>query len=475
MAGSGPNGLAAAIVLARAGVRTTVLEAQPVAGGGLRSAELTLPGFVHDICSAAHPLGIASPFYRTLPLGEHGLSWIHSPYVVTHPLDDGTAGVLEQSVENTAARLGPDAAAWRRAVGPLVPRWKELAGGLLGPALRLPEHPLLMARFGALAARSAQSAARARFRAPTARALFAGIAAHSMLPLDHLLSGAFGWVLTLAGHANGWPIPRGGAQRFADALVSCFRSLGGTVETNTRVRSLAELRDADMLLCDVTPRQLLDIAGDELPLAYRRRLEAFRHGPGVFKMDFALSGPIPWKARECALSATVHLGGTLEEIAASERAPFDGAEAAEPFVLLVQPSLFDSSRCPAGMHTAWAYCHVPNGSTAGMSERIEARIERYAPGFRAGILARSAWNTRQLQEHDENLQGGDIGGGATTPRQFLFRPTASLYRTPRRGLYLCSSSTPPGGGVHGMCGYHAAQRALADFGWPPEAPPRIRF
>ena len=366
-------------------------------------------------------------------------------------------------MSETADSLGADGPAWRRAFEWLARHWDELAADILAPLLHFPKHPLLMARFGALTVRSAASAARAHFQTEQARALFAGNAAHSFLPLDKLLSGSFGWMLTLSGHGAGWPVPRGGSQKISDALVSYLGELGGRVSPNTRVRSINELRDADLLLFDVSPRQLLEIAGERLPSEYRRKLEHYRYGPGVFKMDWALNGPIPWRAAECRLSATVHVGGTLDEIAASERAPWEGRIDERPFVLVAQPSLFDPSRAPAGMHTAWAYCHVPNGSTVDVSNNIEAQIERFAPGFRSRTIGRSAMDTVALAEHNANLQGGDINGGAATLKQMLARPTSSLYRTPVRGLYLCSASTPPTGGVHGMCGYHAARAALSDL------------
>jgi phytoene dehydrogenase-like protein len=457
--GSGPNGLTAAIILARAGMRTTVLEAQPTIGGGTRSAELTLPGFTHDICSAVHPLALSSPAFASFPLAEHGLEWIQPPAPLAHPLDDGSAIVVDRSVERTATQLGKDAAVYRRALMPLVTRWKELAREILGP-LHWPAHPFLLARFGLLSAWPATLVARALFREPVARALFAGHAAHSIMPLENAGSAAFGWVLAVTSHAVGWPIPRGGSQSIANALASYFHSLGGRIVTNTNVSSLDVLRDGAAVLCDVTPRQLLQIAGNQMPRHFRRKLEKYRYGPGVYKVDWALDRPIPWKAGECARAATVHIGGTLDEIAAAERTPQDGVIADRPFVLLAQPSLFDPSRAPAGKHTAWAYCHVPNGSTADMWERIESQIERFAPGFRAGILARNTMKAADLERHNANLVGGDINGGAQDLRQLFLRPSRSYYRTPMRGLYLCSSSTPPGGGVHGMCGYHAARAAL---------------
>jgi phytoene dehydrogenase-like protein len=458
--GSGPNGLSAAILLAQAGLRTTVFEAQPTIGGGARSAELTLPGFVHDVCSAVHPLAASSPAFAAFPLAEHGLAWIQPPLPVAHPLDDGSAAVMAMSLDETCARLGADGATYRRAIGPLVRRWRELVPMIQAPLLRIPTHPLLLARFGALAFWPAAPSARLLFRTEAARALFAGIAAHSVMPLEALGSAAFGWLLAAAGHAVGWPIPRGGSQAIANALASYFESLGGRIVTNSRIRSLAELGEASLVLCDVTPRQFVALASHRLPDRFSRKLEAYRYGPGVFKVDWALRAPIPWKAAECSRAGTVHVGGSLDEIAASERAIAGATPSPRPFVLVVQPSLFDSSRAPAGQHTAWAYCHVPHASTADMTERIESQIERFAPGFRARILARHTMTPADLESHNANLIGGDITGGAQDLRQLVLRPTRLFYRTPLDGVYLCSSSTPPGGAVHGMCGYHAAHAAL---------------
>ena len=462
--GSGPNGLAAAIAMARAGRSVLVLEAKETIGGGCRSAELTLPGFVHDVCSAIHPLGLGSPFLKTLPLGDHGLEWIHPPAPVAHPLDDGTAVVIERSVEETAAGLGPDAAAYRRLMGPLAAEWDALAPELLAP-LHLPRRPLALARFGLKAIRSASGLAKARFRGERAQAVFAGIAGHSILPLERPATAAIGLVLGVLTHAVGWPLPRGGSRRIAEALAAHLRSLGGEIRTGSPVESLDALPPARAVLCDVTPRQLLNLAGGRLRGRYRRALESYRYGPAAFKLDFALSGSIPWKAAECARAATVHLGGTLAEIAASEAAVGRGEHPDRPFVLLVQPSLFDSSRAPTGRHTAWAYCHVPNGSTFDMRARIEAQIERFAPGFRDLVLARSVLTPARLQDLNANYVGGDINGGAQDLGQMFTRPAARIvpYSTPVRGLYICSSSTPPGGGVHGMCGYHAARAALKEM------------
>ncbi len=463
--GSGPNGLTAAIQLARAGWRVTVLEAQPTIGGGARTLPLTLPGFLHDVCSAIHPMAVSSPVFATYPLGEHGLKWIHPPVPLAHPLDDGSAALLIRSLEETCQRLGRDGSSYRRAVYPLVRYWNSLAGEILRP-LHFPAHPYLFARFGLMAPWPAMATARALFKTVAARALFCGVAAHSIMPLDHAGSAAIAWPLIFAAHAAGWPLPQRGSQSIANALASYFESLGGVIVANTSVRSLDEVRDSSAVLCDITPRQLLAIAADALPFRYQRKLERYRYGPGVFKLDWALSAPIPWRSSDCARAATVHLGGTMEEIAASESAAWSrkatGEDSTRPFVLLTQPSLFDPSRAPEGRHTAWAYCHVPNGSPEDMTGPIEAQVERFAPGFRATILARSTMTPADLERHNANLVGGDIGGGRLGFKQLLARPTASLYRTPAEGLYFCSSSTPPGGGVHGMCGYNAAQCVLRD-------------
>jgi phytoene dehydrogenase-like protein len=463
--GSGPNGLAAAIALARAGVSVRVLEAADVVGGGMRSEQLTLPGFVHDVCSAIHPLAVASPFFRTVPLGELGVEWIESPAALAHPFDDGTAAVLERSPEATGDTLGVDANRYRRLFQPLAESVDSILEDLLAP-LHAPAHPLAFARFGLLAGLPAAALARLAFRGSRARGFFAGLSAHSLLPLTQPATAAFGLTLGMLGHAVGWPFPRGGSQRLADALAAHLRSLGGEIETGRRVESLAELGDTAAVLLDVTPRQLVAMSGGALPDRYRRRLERYRYGPGVFKLDWALDGPIPWRAEQCARSATVHLGGTLEEIVASEREPWRGSVSERPYVLLAQQSLFDPSRAPEGKHTAWAYCHVANGSTIDMTERIESQVERFAPGFRDRILARSALGPARLEAHDANLVGGDINGGAADLRQLFTRPVArrSPYTTPLPGVFICSASTPPGGGVHGMCGLHAARAALRRLG-----------
>ncbi|HEX5436031.1 MAG TPA: NAD(P)/FAD-dependent oxidoreductase [Gemmatimonadaceae bacterium] len=459
--GAGPNGLSAAITLARAGYAVEVREGTTTIGGGARSAQLTLPGFVHDVCSAVHPLAVASPFFRTLPLAEHGLEWIEPATPLAHPLDDGPPVMLERSIASTAEGLDRDARSYRGLIEPFVARWGDLFSDVLAP-LGIPHHPVLLTRFGLPAIRSAAALARSTFAGSRARALFAGLAAHSMMPLTAPGTAAFGLVLAIAGHAVGWPIPRGGSQRIADALAATLRSLGGMIVTDAPVRSLTELHTADATLLDVTPRQLRRIAGDRLPNAYRRALERFRYGPGVFKVDWALSQPVPWRNPECARAGTVHLGGTLDDVMAAEDAAWTGAIPERPFVLVAQPSLFDATRAPAGRHTLWGYCHVPNGATVDMTSRIEAQIERFAPGFRDVILERHVMAPADMQARNRNLVGGDIGGGANTLGQIFFGPSVRRvpYATPIDGLYLCSSSTPPRGGVHGMCGYHAARAVL---------------
>jgi phytoene dehydrogenase-like protein len=447
-------------VLARAGLRVRVLEAQEAIGGAARSGELTLPGFIHDLCSAVHPMAIASPFLSTLPLAAHGLEWIQPRVPLAHPLDDGTAVLMHRSIEDTCDELGADGPAYRDLMAPLVAECPGLMFDALGPP-RFPRNPVSMARLGLEGLRSARGLAESRFRGARARALFAGLAGHAVLPLEAQASAAFGIMLAVAGHYKGWPIPRGGAQRIADAMAAFF---GGEVRTGVRVASLEEVLPARAVLCDLTPRPLLEFAGHRFTDAYRDKLRRYRYGPGVYKMDWALSGPIPWRAKECALAGTVHLGGTLEEIAASEQAACRGAHTDRPYVLLAQPSLFDTTRAPAGKHTVWAYCHVPNGSAVSMIDAIERQIERFAPGFGELVLARHVTAPADFERRNPNLVGGDINGGAADLSQLFLRPTIGMYSTPVRGLYICSAATPPGGGVHGMCGYFAARRALRDCG-----------
>jgi len=461
--GAGPNGLAAAIVLAKAGFEVDVLEAESTPGGAARTLELTLPGFRHDFGSAVYPLAAGSPFFSSLPLINHGLEWVRSPAALAHPLDDGTAVMLERDLDKTRDSLGIDGPAWDKLMRPFVERWADFAPEVLGPVPFVPRHPRLMALFGMVALQPARMVAR-RFRIPRTRALFAGLAAHSFLSLDEPLSAAFAILMAVPAHVVGWPIPRGGAQSLTTALCAFLSTLGGKLTTSSPVLSLAALANYDLTLCDLTPRQLVKVGGQRLSDSYKRRLGRYRYGAGVFKVDYALNAAIPWKARDCLRAATVHLGGGFEEIAESEKAVRIGQHADRPFVLLAQPSLFDASRAPAGKHTAWAYCHVPNGSNVNMLDKLESQIERFAPGFRDCILARRVFSPADLESMDANLVGGDIGGGAMDFRQFLFRPTWRHYATSAPDIYICSASTPPGGGVHGMCGYHAAKMALSRRG-----------
>jgi phytoene dehydrogenase-like protein len=444
-----------------------VYEGRETIGGAASTGEVTLPGFQHDLGSSVYPMGIASPFFRSLPLERHGLKWIEPPAPLAHPLDDGTAVMLEHDLAATAAGLGTDGAAYIRLMKPLVEQWPQLCEETLGPLLHWPAHPVLLARFGMYAAQPANFLGRMMFRGTRAQALFAGNGAHSVLPLESPFSSAVALVLGAAGHTTGWPIAARGAQSITDALAGHFKALGGRIETGRWIESINEL-DEDLILCDVSPRQLLKLAVRELPTTETQGFRAFKYGPGAFKVDWALSQPIPWKAKDCLRAATVHVGGTIDEIVASEGAPWNSQVNPRPFVLVAQPSLFDSTRAPEGKHTAWGYCHVPNGFAGSALEAIEAQMERFAPGFKDCVLARKVWTTHDFEVWNPNLLGGDLSGGAMTIRQLLFRPTASQYRTPRRGLYLCSASTPPGGAVHGMCGYHAAKAALKDSGLLPK-------
>jgi phytoene dehydrogenase-like protein len=459
--GAGPNGLAAAITLARAGLSVLVLEAEAAIGGGTRSAELTLPGFVHDVCSSVHPFAYASPFFRALPLADFGLEWVHAPAPVAHPLDDG-AILLEHSLEAMLASLGEDRDAYERIFRPAARAWEQVTErlSLRGTLRELPS----LASLGVAGAQSMQSFAR-RFSRRETRALFAGLAAHSMLPLDRAATAGVAISLITAGHAGGWPFPRGGAQKIADAMAAYLTSLGGKIETGRRVRSLADIPSARAVLFDLTAWQVLQIAGARFPAYYARQLQRFRHSMAAFKVDFALSQPVPWRSPEVARAAAIHLGGSLEEIAASERASYSGSHPERPFIIAAQHSLFDVSRAPAGKHTLWTYCHVPLGSDLDMLPRLEAQIERFAPGFRDCIIGHSVMPPRALEAHNSNLIAGDITGGEQDLYQSLKRPTFRYWRTPDPRLYICSASTPPGVGVHGMCGYLAARAALkSSFG-----------
>lgn len=461
--GSGPNGLSAAIVLAQAGVDVEVFEAEEIPGGGARSLPLTVPGFIHDFGSAVHPMAAGSPFFSSLPLGQHGLTWVHGQAPLAHPLDDGTAVMLERELTHQDKEFGEDAQAWRNLVTPLVDGWDAFAQSALGPVLRIPRHPFLMARFGMAAFQPARKLAANYFVNPRTRALFGGLAAHSFLSFEDSLSSAIGLVLGAAAHKVGWPVPRGGSQNVTNALIAHFKSIGGKLQTSRRIDAQAfrEWNEPGALtLFDTSPRQLVDIAGDCLTPGFRTLMERFKQAPGVFKIDYALSSPVPWRAAECHRAITVHLGGEFDEIAHSEAAVSKGRPPERPFVLVAQPALFDPTRAPQGKYTFWAYCHLPNGSSFDMTERIEAQIERFAPGFKDCVLARHVSTPAILHQMNANLIGGDISGGAMTMKQFLFRPSALTYETSAPNLFLCSSSTPPGGGVHGMCGYRAAKVAL---------------
>ena len=460
--GSGPNGLAAAILLQQNGLSVLLVEGKDTIGGGMRSAELTLPGFIHDVCSAIHPLAAASPFFQTLPLKEHGLEYIYPDIAAAHPFDNGSAASLKHSIGETAGQFGIDATTYSQLVSSVVNDWPAIASDVLGP-MHYPKHPLAMARFGLKALQSLTGITRG-FNTEEAKGFFAGMGAHSMQPLNKPTTAAVALVLTVAGHLGGWPLPKGGSQQIADSLASYFISLGGRIETKTYITSLDQLPPANAVLFDVSPQQLLQIAGHKFSNIYRWQLERYRYGMGVFKVDWALDGPIPFKAGECRRAGTVHIGNTLTEIAAAEQHVWQGGHPEKPFVLLTQQSLFDPSRAPEGKHTGWAYCHVPNGSTVDMTDAIEKQIERFAPGFRERILARNTINSTQMQEYNANYIGGDINGGVIDIGQLFTRPALrwSPYKTSAKGLYICSASTPPGGGVHGMCGYHAGKRALKD-------------
>lgn len=462
--GAGPNGLSAAIVLARAGKSVLVVEANDTVGGGARSADLTLPGFVHDVCSTAYPLGAGSPFFNSLPLREHGLEWVHPPAPLAHPLDGGRSVMLYPSISETASGMGVDGEAYRKLMEPLASDWDRSSGYLLSPLRGRPAHPLAIARFGLKAMRSVRSIAQSGFKGEGARALFAGVGAHSMLPLHRRFTAAVALLLCMSGHTVGWPFARGGAQSISDALASYLQTIGGEIATNWTVESIDDLPQSRVVLCDVTPSQLIEIAGRRLQGRYRRRLQAYRYGVGVFKVDYALDGPVPWRSTIVGLAGTIHVGGTMDEIAKAESDIWAGKHPEKPFVLVAQPSLFDDSRAPPGKHTIWAYSHVPSGSTVDVTGRIEEQIERFAPGFRDRILARRVMNSAALQQYNANYVGGDINGGTQDVGQIFARPVLrwNPYSTPVRGLYLCSSSTPPGGGVHGMCGYHAARSALRE-------------
>ncbi|RPI24314.1 MAG: NAD(P)/FAD-dependent oxidoreductase [Acidobacteria bacterium] len=460
--GSGPNGLSAAVTLAEAGLSVCVLEKCATAGGGARTAELTLPGCRHDVCSAVHPLGVGSPFFRRLPLTRYGLRWIHPPIPMAHPFDDGTAAALFNDIDQTAATLGEDGPAYTRSLLPIVRAWDKIEDQVLGP-FSVPRHPFEMARFGLIALQSAAGFARRRFRGEKGRGLWAGLAAHSMLPLDSLVTSAVPVVLAVLAHRVGWPFPESGAGRLSEALVSYLVSLGGEVRTSHPVSHLADLPPSRVVLLDLSPKPVLELAGAEFRESYRRQLQRYQYGVGVFKLDLVIEGRIPFRAAECGDAGTVHLGGSLREIAEAERTAWEGRHSAKPFVLLSQPSRFDRTRAPEGLETIWTYCHVPAGSNQDMTEAIENQIERFAPGFRRQIRARSAMTAEDFERYNPSYIGGDINGGVQNWRQIYARPALKFcpYATSDPSLFICSSSTPPGGGVHGMCGYHAARAVLS--------------
>nr|WP_217220629.1 NAD(P)/FAD-dependent oxidoreductase [Mucilaginibacter paludis] len=461
--GSGPNGLAAAILLRQHGLSVLLLEGKDKIGGGLSTEELTLPGFKHDVCSAIHPLAAGSPFFQQLPLQQHGLEYIYPEVAAAHPFDDGTAAVLKKSITETAALLGEDEKTYLNLIAPLVKSWPGMADDVLAP-LHFPKHPIDMARFGLNAMTSATHLAR-HFKTQAAKGLFAGMAAHSIQPLTNLATSAIALVLMTNGHLKGWPVPKGGANQIAQALASYFVSIGGIIETGRYISSLNQLPSARAVLFDVTPKQLLSIAGHQFSSVYKWQLERYQYGMGVFKVDWALDDAIPFTAKGAREAGTVHIGGTLQEIVQGEKETTEGKHPERPFVLLAQQSLFDDTRAPKGKHTAWAYCHVPNGSYKDMTESIERQVERFAPGFRERILGKHTFNTGQLENYNPNYIGGDINGGIIDLAQLFTRPAlrSSPYRTSAKGIYICSSSTPPGSGVHGMCGYHSAKRALKDI------------
>jgi phytoene dehydrogenase-like protein len=464
--GSGPNGLSAAIALAQKGLSVKVYESADTVGGGTRTKELTLPGFHHDVCSAIHPMAVGSPFWKKLPLEQYGLKWIHPTYPLAHPLDDAPAAVLHKSLDETAAGLHQDGEAYKQLFQLFVDQWDDLGPELLSPLQRFPAHPLLLAKFGLKALQPAQGLAEHRFSTEQARSLFAGLAAHSTLPLDKISTSAIGLVLGIIGHKIGWPMPKGGSHQITKVLAAHLEQLGGEIETNAEIVTLRELPRSQIILFGNTPKQILRIAEKELPASYAKKLRSFKYGAGVYKMDIALGEPIPWLDDRCGQAGTVHLGGTLQEIARSERTIAKGGHPDRPYVLLSQQSMFDESRAPEGKHTAWAYCHVPNGSTRDMSNPILGQIERFAPGFKDCILDYHVMNTRAIERYNANYIGGDINGGKQDITQLFTRPAGLLdpYHIPGTSMFICSSSTPPGGGVHGMCGYNAGQSALRYLG-----------
>lgn len=464
--GSGPNGLSAAVRLAQEGLKVLVLEAKSTIGGGTRTMELTEPGFFHDVCSAVHPTAAGSPFFNTLNLEKHGLEFIHPELPYAHPLDDGKAIAAYRSLEKTMEHLGEDGKPYHRLFQEFVDHWDYLSEDIFG-TLRIPGHPLLMARFGWYGLFSAKLLINSLFRLPKTRALFAGCAAHSIIPLNKAFTASFGLVIGGSAHSVGWPVAKGGSASITNALADLFKTMGGIIETDHEVKTLADIPSSKIVLFDLTPHQIAKIAGEKLPRKYKQALQNYKYGPGAFKIDWALSEPVPWQNEVCKKAGTLHLGGTFEEIAESEEAAWKGEHHEKPYVLVSQPSIFDETRAPKDKHVLWAYCHVPNGSEMDMTEIIENQIERFAPGFRDTIISKSIMNTVDMQNYNANYIGGDINGGAQFAKQLFGRPVFKWdpYKIPAEGLYICSSSTPPGGGVHGMSGYHAAQSVLKhEFG-----------
>lgn len=459
--GSGPNGFAAAITLARSNLKVLIVEARETIGGGLRSSPLTLPGFIHDICSAIHPLGAASPFFLTLPLKEHGLEWIHPEACLAHPFEDGSSVLLYKSMEDTISNLGEDGEKYKNIFTSLIDKWEDLSEDILSP-LKLPAHPITLTKFGINAVQPAKFFAERNFKGSRARALFMGLAGHSIMPLTKPLTSAIGIVLGILGHHIGWPMPKGGSQMIASSMASYLKSLGGEIITGFYVKDIDELPSAKVYLLDTGPNQLAAIAGERLTSFYLNQLQKYRYGPGIFKVDWALNSAIPFKSKDCLKAGTIHLGNSYEEIVEAEKVIWENKHPEKPFVLMAQQSLFDETRAPDGKHTAWAYCHVPNGSALDMTERIENQVERFAPGFRDCIIGKHTMNSYQYQDYNPNLIGGDITGGVQDIWQLYTRPAIRLspYSTPADNIFICSASTPPGGGVHGMCGYHAAKSAL---------------
>ena len=462
--GSGPNGFAAAITMQRVGLAVLLIEGKEILGGGMRSAELTLPGFIHDVCSAVHPLGADSRIFKQFNLEEFGLEYLTPEYAVAHPFDNGSSVAIQSSIEITAGQLGKDANTYKNIFLPLVREWPSVRSAFLGP-LHLSNYSNAKAKFACYALSSASHFAKHQFKTDAAQSVFAGMGAHSMLPLNKLTTSSMAIVLNILAHINSWPLPKGGAQQVTNALAACFKKSGGEIQTGCMITSLKQLPPSTVVMLDVTPAQLLSIAEEEFSALYKWQLHRYKYGEGIFKIDWALSQPVPFTNVKCRSAATIHIGGSIQEIYNSEELVSKNKHSDKPFVLFAQPGVVDASRAPAGKHTAWAYCHVPNGSQIDMTDTIEKQVERFAPGFKDCILARSVMNTHDIESYNPNYIGGDINGGAAIASQLFTRPVLKLspYRTSKKGIYICSSSTPPGGGVHGICGYYAARSTLKDL------------